>query len=71
MKYEKEIKELLSDIFRESWMNESEWQEFLSDEKIVEHMKQMSKDIDIGIQNGYTIEEQIKISKYILIENNI
>jgi len=62
MKYEKEIKKLLSDVFRESWMNESDWQEFLADDRVI---ARISKDIDAGIKNGYTVDEQIAIVKLI------
>ncbi|MCK9574813.1 MAG: hypothetical protein WC979_02830 [Candidatus Pacearchaeota archaeon] len=65
MKYEKEIKKLLSDVFRESWMNESDWQEFLSDDRIIVRMNNISKDIEEGIKNGYTVDEQIAIVKFI------
>jgi len=68
MKYQKEIDQLLRDMFYEDWMDEEDYLEIE-----IEILKQtgvskalLSKQIEIGVDNGYTIDKQIQIIKTIL-----
>ncbi len=58
---------IFEDLYEE-WMNEEDKLEFVS-ELIKESGLSFSKlhsDIEIGLNNGYTIEQQVKIAKMIL-----
>ena len=59
MEYKKEIIKFLSSVLREDWMNEEEWNELLSSIDI----EQLNKDLEVGLSNGYSIEEQFNILK--------
>jgi hypothetical protein len=72
MKYKKEVEELLKELFLESWMDENDWVVFLEETQRVGGISidDISKDIEIGVKNGYSPERQIEILKQILRENN-
>jgi hypothetical protein len=72
MKYKKEVEELLKELFYESWMDDNDWEEFLEESQRLGQIsiEDMSRDIEIGFENGYSVERQIDIIKYILKENN-
>lgn len=62
MKHENEINKLLSDLFREKWMDDDDWSEMLSEvfRKSGLSIERLSIDIEIGIKNGYSVEQQIE-----------
>lgn len=72
MKYKKEVEELLKELFFESWMDDDDWVEFLQETQRVGGISigDISKDIETGVKNGYSIERQIEILRQILRENN-
>jgi len=67
LKYEKEVNQLLRDLFYEDWMGEGEWQEFiqllLRENKL--SIGLLSKQIETGVNNGYSVDYQIKLLKVI------
>jgi hypothetical protein len=72
MKYKNEVEELLKELFHENWMDENDWVVFLEETQRVGGISidDISKDIEIGVKNGYSPERQIEILKQILRENN-
>jgi len=65
MKYLNEIEKLLKDLFFEDWMDENDWKGFLSDlqKATGKTIESMSNEVEIGINNGHSLEEQIKLIK--------
>ena len=69
MKYEKEIEETLQHSFRKEWMSDEDWQMFkdlLKDNGV--SIEKMSKEIEIGVENGISLEIQLMIIQKILNE---
>ena len=69
MKYETEIDNLLKDIlYDESWMNDEDYQKVidLTFKEMGITKQKLSDDIEIGVKNGYTVEQQIDILKQVL-----
>jgi hypothetical protein len=68
MKHEKEIDQLLKDIFFEDWMDTEDFDELVNTMfKATKTTKQEWSDkIEQGVKNGYSIETQIKIIKDVL-----
>ena len=68
MKHEKEIDELLRSVFYEDWMSEEEYieveTEILATTKKTK--QDLSDDIEVGIENGYTVEQQMKLTKMLM-----
>lgn len=63
MKYEKEIDNLLREMFYEKWMSDKEYEDMISE---IFKMANISKDkldsdIEIGINNGYNLETQFDV----------
>lgn len=60
MKYEKEVDQLLKEHLREDWMNDGDYEEAL--ELFFEHTgftkQEMSDNIETGVENGFTFEQQ-------------
>ena len=68
MKYEKEIDDFLREIIYESWMDENDYNEVISQtfKQLEMNKEKLSNDIEIGIKNGYSIETQFAILKRVL-----
>ena len=69
MKYETEINEFIDIAFpKESWMDEEEHHEVISETfKVMGLTKEkLSEQIDIGVKNGYSVQQQIEIIKKVL-----
>ncbi len=69
MKYEAEIETLLNEIFPEqSWMTEEENKELIAEtlKQLGITKQKLSDEIETGIKNGSTVEQQIQIVKTIL-----
>lgn len=70
MKYKLEIDKMIEEALREPWMEDDDWQFIKS--SLENHPKfnleRMEKDIDIGIKNGYTLEDQMNLCRDILIK---
>lgn len=63
MAYVKESEQLLKEIFFEDWMDKEDWKDMLESVKEVSGitLESLSKDIEIGINNGYSLEQQLTI----------
>ena len=72
MKHEKEINQLLKDLFWDVWMldwyYENTIDELLNELTITK--KQLSDDIETGIENGFSVESQLKLVK-LMFENRV
>jgi hypothetical protein len=69
VKYENEIDALLKDLlYDERWMDDEDYKEVIEETfKIIGITKQkLSDDIEIGVKNGYTVEQQIVLLKRVL-----
>jgi hypothetical protein len=51
------IERIISELFHEKWMGESDKKEF-NEMFVSEHGTKMDSEIDIGIANGHTAEQQ-------------
>ena len=71
MKYLNEAKALVSEMFREDWMNDDEWVEFTTAVFAITGLtyEQLAKNIEDGVEKGYSIEEQISVLKTHLKNN--
>lgn len=72
MKYKTEIDKLLKDLLYEDWMSEDTYQDMikLTFEKMDITKQKLSDDIEIGVKNGYTVNQQIKLIKHFLLNYN-
>jgi hypothetical protein len=63
MKYEKEIDQLLRDVFYEDWMEAEEYDEiiYLLFTARGISKQNLSNAIEVGIENGYPLETQLKL----------
>lgn len=62
-KYEQEIEELLTDLFREDWMDQEDWRQFrrIIFTKSGISYDELEKSLDDGIERGFTIKQQLII----------
>jgi hypothetical protein len=61
--FQDEINAFLKELFYESWMDENDWSMFL---KALEtqsgvSIKSLSNDLQVGLQNGHSIEKQFEL----------
>lgn len=67
MKYEK-INQILRDLIYEDWMSDEDYDivisEMLDNSGI--NMEKLNNDLEIGLKNGYSIEDQFKLIRRIL-----
>ena len=66
MKYETEINEILNTAFpKESWMTDEDYQEIIEEtfKQMGINKQKLSDDIEVGVKNGYTVEQQIDLLK--------
>lgn len=61
MKYEPEIMKLLEDSFRDEWMNDEDWAEFLRIFLAKMSLQELEETIEIGVRNGYSLEFQLRL----------
>ena len=68
IKYEKEIDKLLKDLFYATWMDDEDYKEVIDETfKVMGITKQkLSDDIEIGVKNGYTVEQQFQLFKILV-----
>ena len=68
IKYEKEIDQFLMDIIYENWMNEEDYNEVITEtfKQLGTNKEKLSADIEVGVKNGYTVEQQIVLLKRVL-----
>ncbi len=66
--FQDEIILFLKDQFYEDWMNENDWDAFLSElcKYFGVTIQSLSNDLEIGVKNGFSIETQFEVLKYIL-----
>jgi 3-hydroxyisobutyrate dehydrogenase-like beta-hydroxyacid dehydrogenase len=66
--YKEQAEQLLRDVFFQDWMNQSDWEKFLGELEFTTEVSidSLSKDIEIGVKNGYSVESQIELVKGIL-----
>ena len=67
MKYEKDIDNLLKDLIYQDWMNDSDYNEVLSEifKELNITKEKLCLDIEVGVNNGYSIDQQFVIIKKI------
>lgn len=65
MKYEKEIEQLFIDLFYEECLDQDDFNDVLNEAlKLNNISKQsISEQLEIGVNNGYTVEDQIMLVK--------
>ena len=67
MKYEKEIDQLLKELIYQNWMNDSDYNEVLSDifKELNITKEKLCLDIEVGVNNGYSMDYQFKLIRNI------
>lgn len=65
MKYLIEAEKILKDLFYGNWMDEEDWKSFLIEleMKTGVTLSSLSNNIENGVDNGYSLENQITIIK--------
>ena len=65
MKHAKEINQLLHDLFYDDWMSDDDYNQIICEvlKEANTSKQELSNQLDIGIENGYSIENQIKLLK--------
>lgn len=72
MKYEKEIDQLLRDLIYEDWMSEEDYNIVISEifENLGINKEKLNDDLEIGLKNGYSIEDQFRLIGRVLNDNS-
>lgn len=67
-----EINAFLKEQFFESWMDENDWSMFLEELETQSgvSIQMLSNDLQIGLKNGHSIENQFKLIKTVLKTDN-
>ena len=55
--------QLLSEIFRKNWMDDNDWNDMMSAIKQQGLISQLENSLEVGVRNGYSVEQQIEIAK--------
>lgn len=55
--------QLLSEIFRKDWMDDNDWNDMMSAIKQQGLISQLENSLEVGVRNGYSVEQQIEIAK--------
>jgi len=67
MSYLEEVEILLKELFYESWMDNEDWASYL---KFMEEngisLSKLAEELEIGVNNGFSVETQIKLIKQAL-----
>ncbi len=68
MKHEKEINQLLKDLFYDEWMSDLDYNNLIDEvmKELKTSKQQLSDDIETGIENGHSVETQFKLVKTML-----
>ena len=68
IKYEKEIDQLLTELLREDWMNDEDYEEALglTLEAIGSSKENLSEQLQVGVGHGHSIETQFELVKTII-----
>ena len=68
MKYLIESEKLLKDLFFEKWMDNEDWKEFIIELEKASGvtLTSLANDIEIGVNNGYSLETQIALVKQVI-----
>lgn len=66
--FQDEINEFLKELFYESWMDENDWSMFLEalETQSGVSIKSLSNDLQVGLQNGHSIEKQFELVRTVL-----
>jgi hypothetical protein len=67
------INAFLKEQFHESWMDESDWSMFLEalETQAGVSIESLSKDMQVGLKNGHSIEKQFELMRNILKKKRI
>lgn len=65
MNYTEEAQKALEAIFREKWMNDEDWSEYLIEIQKTPNfsIEEQAKALEEGVKKGLSIEYQIAVSK--------
>jgi hypothetical protein len=68
--YQKEITDFLRELFYESWMDDNDWSIFLEELETQSGMsiQSLSNDLQVGLNNGHSIEKQFELVRLFLIK---
>jgi len=68
MKYEKEIDDVFRDLIYEDWMSEEDYQDIMKEsfEASGISKEKLSSDLEEGIKNGFPLEQQLELIKFII-----
>lgn len=67
MNYQKEATELLEWKYRQPWMNDADWAEFMAElDRMDIGISTLAGDLEKGVQMGCPVEKQIEMVKAML-----
>ena len=68
MNYLEQVNNLFEEFFREAWMNDDDWKEFLNSmgSQGGLSMDILAKELEIGVNNGHSVEKQFAIIRQVL-----